>query len=223
MSYKSYLKTIIVSSALFISGSLLISAQASTNQSQILSQANNLNPKVLSLALTAYNNAQKQGVSVKKHVLTVIDYSQPSKDQRMYVIDLDHNKLLMNLRVAQGKGTGWMKAEHFSNVPQSKQSSLGLFETEHTYIGKHGLSLRLKGLDQGFNSNAESRAIVVHSAPYVSEDFANKYNRVGNSFGCPAVDKKYSNQLIDTIKDGSLIFSYYPDSNFLSHSQYLHA
>ncbi len=228
MTYNKILMPLIISSLLLLGGFSPSCAQANTSdlhisKSKILKEAHNLKPEVLSLALKAYTNAEKSGVGVNKHLLTVIDYSMPSAKKRMWVIDLNNSHVLMNLLVAHGKNTGWKDAKKFSNTPQSRETSLGLFETEQTYSGHNGYSLRLKGLDQGFNNNAESRAIVVHGAPYVSDAFAKQYNRVGNSWGCPAVDKKYSSQLINTIKGGSLLFAYYPDPTFLSHSIYLQA
>ena len=228
MTYRKKSKLFIASASLLIATSIFVSTtQAATpsqvSTSKILSEAKTLSPKVLKLALKSYNNAVRNGVGVNKHLLTVIDYSRHSNEKRLWVIDLNSSHVIMNLLVAHGKNTGWMDAKHFSNSPQSRETSLGLFETEGTYMGHNGLSLRLKGLDKGFNDHAESRAIVVHGAPYVSDAFAKQYGRVGNSWGCPAVDKKYAPELIKTIKGGSLIFSYYPDAKFLSHSQYLQA
>ena len=226
MTYRKLLMPFAIYASLLISGLVSPAAQASTthiSKSTILKEASDLKPQVLSLALKAYANAEKRGVGFNKHFLTVMDYSMPSAKKRLWVIDLSRSHVVMHLLVAQGKNTGWKDATKFSNTPQSRETSLGLFETEQTYSGHNGYSLRLKGLDQGYNNNAESRAIVVHGAPYVSKAFAKQYDRVGNSWGCPAVDKKYSTQLINTIKGGTLMFAYYPDPSFLSHSIYLQA
>jgi hypothetical protein len=196
-------------------------ATPTSSNTVILDEADGLSPKVLSLAITAYNNAQKEGVDIKKPVLTIIDYSMPSDQKRLWVIDLQQNKVMLNILVAHGKNSGYMNATKFSNKPSSLETSIGLFETEGTYYGHDGYSMRIKGLDKGFNDNAESRNIVIHGAAYVSKDFAKKYGRVGNSWGCPAVNLAVVHQFIDTIKNGSLIFSYYPDPNLLSKSQLL--
>ncbi|MBV53124.1 MAG: hypothetical protein CL816_03545 [Coxiellaceae bacterium] len=228
MTYIKKYKLLVTSAILFISTSFVLpTTHAATplqiSTSTILSDAKNLRPEVLALALKAYNNAIQNGVGVNNPLLTVIDYSRHSDEKRLWVIDLRSSHVIMNLLVAHGKNSGRMDAKHFSNSPQSRETSLGLFVTEGTYMGHNGLSLRLKGLDKGFNNNAESRAIVVHGAPYVSDAFAKQYGRVGNSWGCPAVDRQYAPKLINTIKGGSLIFSYYPDANLLLHSQYLQA
>ena len=179
-----------------------------------------LEPKVLKLALKAAARAHKKGLGSKK-ILTVIDYSKPSTQKRLWVLDLKNKKLLFYELVAHGKGTGQNRAKTFSNTPGSLQSSLGLFETLGTYQGKHGYTLKLKGLEKGVNDNAESRSIVIHGAWYVTEAFAKQHGRLGRRWGCPALDKKVARQVIDTIKGGSLLFVYYPDQGWMSGSEFL--
>lgn len=189
-----------------------------SNELQTLSQsAPNLDKKVLKLALNAYNKAKKSG-EVKKPVLTVIDYSLPSNRQRMWVFDLSQSKLLYNTYVAHGKNSGVDVPRHFSNKPNSKATSIGTYVTKDTYIGSKGYSLNLQGLEKGFNDNAYSRRVVVHGAWYVEPDFIKKSGRAGRSWGCPSIAKTEAKPIINTIKNGSVIFAYYPDKNYLSHS-----
>ncbi|HAT7748598.1 TPA: murein L,D-transpeptidase catalytic domain family protein [Legionella pneumophila] len=183
-------------------------------------KAPQLNKKVLKLALTAYKNASKRG-AVKKPVLTVIDYSLPSNKQRMWVFDLRNERLLYNTYVAHGKNSGVNVARSFSNRESSKQSSLGTYITKNTYIGHKGYSLNLQGLDRGFNDNAYNRRVVIHGAWYVEPEFIKKAGRAGLSWGCPAIAQTLAKPVINTIKNGSVVFAYYPDKKFLSHSGYL--
>lgn len=187
-----------------------------------LSQSDNAgpDPEVLELALKAATAAQSKGLGPKP-ILTVIDYSLPSDYRRLWVLDLQTREVLYHELVAHGKGSGVRKANSFSNRPGSRASSLGLFEASETYNGKHGYSLKLRGLEKRFNDNAASRAIVIHGAWYVSDSFAKKHGRVGRSWGCPALDLAVTRKLIDTIKDGSLIFAYYPDNEWLEQSTFL--
>jgi hypothetical protein len=182
-------------------------------------KAPKLDKKVLTLALTAYKNADKKG-AVKKPVLTVIDYSMPSNKQRMWVFDMRSERLLYNTYVAHGKNSGEV-AKQFSNRESSKQSSLGTYITKGTYIGHKGYSLNLQGLDKGFNDNAYNRRVVIHGAWYVEPDFIRRAGRAGLSWGCPAVAETIAKPLINTIKNGSVIFAYFPDKKFLSRSNYL--
>ena len=190
-----------------------------TQVQHLSTKAPKLNRNVLKLALTAYTNANKRG-AVKKPVLTVIDYSLPSNKQRMWVFDVRNEKLLYNTYVAHGKNSG-VVANHFSNRESSKQSSLGTYITKNTYIGHKGYSLNLQGLDRGFNDNAYNRRVVIHGAWYVEPDFIKRAGRAGLSWGCPAIAQTLAKPVINTIKNGSVVFAYYPDKNFLSHSGYL--
>ena len=191
-----------------------------TKLQHLSNKAPQLNKKVLKLALTAYKNANIKGV-VKKPMLTVIDYSLPSNKQRMWVFDLNRERLLYNTYVAHGRNSGVNRATHFSNAESSKQSSLGTYITKDTYIGHKGYSLNLKGLDKGFNDNAYNRRVVMHGAWYVEPRFIKQAGRAGLSWGCPAVSQTLAKPIINTIKNGSVIFAYFPDKNFLSHSGYL--
>ncbi len=193
---------------------------SSLQKVHFLSQAApKLNKKVLRLALTAYEKAAAAG-GVKKAVLTVIDYSLPSNEQRMWVFDLNRKKLLYNTYVAHGKNSGLDIPHHFSNKLSSKETSLGTYITRDTYMGSKGYSLNLQGLEQGFNDNAYSRRVVIHGAWYVEPDFIKKLGYAGRSWGCPAIAKTLAEPVINTIKGGSVVFAYYPDSNYLAHSNY---
>ncbi len=182
-------------------------------------KAPQLNKNVLKLALTAYKNADQKG-QVKKPVLTVIDYSLPSNKQRMWIFDMHKERLLYNTYVAHGRNSGEV-AHDFSNRESSKQSSLGTYITKDTYIGHKGYSLNLKGLDAGFNDNAYNRRVVMHGAWYMEPDFIRKTGRAGLSWGCPAIADTLAKPVINTIKNGSVIFAYFPDKKFLNKSNYL--
>ncbi len=181
----------------------------------------------LGLPVTAFNLAVKGWKKLKAEhavstdIISICDFSQSSVNKRLYVIDLQHQKLLFNTLVAHGKNTGEEYARSFSNEPSSNKSSLGFYITGKPYMGKHGLSLKLQGLENGFNNNAEERAIVMHGADYVSEDFVSHEGRLGRSWGCPAVPFTYNNQIINTIKEGSCLFVYYPDKSYLTASALL--
>jgi hypothetical protein len=186
-----------------------------------LIKAETIDPDVLKLALQATTCATQQGVVERPRTLTVIDYSQPSTKPRLWVLDLATGDVLFEELVAHGQGSGDDLATKFSDEPDSHQSSLGLFLTEETYTGKHGYSLRLEGLEDGVNGRARERAIVIHGAQYVSAGTVSALGRLGRSWGCPALGTDVAKRVIDTIKDGSLIFSYYPDQAWLSGSKFL--
>jgi hypothetical protein len=176
------------------------------------------NPHVLSLATRAADCARRQGLLDGFRHLAVIDYSLPSTQPRLWVFDVTRGRLLFQELVAHGRNTGERIAERFSNIEGSKMSSLGLFQTTETYYGSNGYSLRMRGLDAGFNDNALARAIVMHGAPYVSEAIADRLGRLGRSWGCPAVRQEVARTVIDTLKGGGLIFAYYPDRKWLNES-----
>lgn len=176
---------------------------------------------VFDLALGAVSCAVKSGAVQAPPTLTVIDYSRPSSEKRLWVFDLKSRELIYEELVAHGQGSGAGMATQFSNQPDTHRTSLGLFVTDTTYVGKNGYSLRLDGLDRGFNDRARERAIVMHGAPYVSDGFVKATGRLGRSWGCPAVSDLVARQMIDRVKGGGLVFSYYPDAEWLKASKYL--
>jgi len=162
---------------------------------------------VFEKALTGFLNLKiANNLNKNKNILTVVDFTKSSTQKRMWIIDIDKKKLLLNTYVAHGQGSGFDLANVFSNKEESHQSSLGFYVTNETYFGKHGLSLRLDGFDKGINDKARERAIVVHGANYVSESFIKQTGRLGRSHGCPAVPVELTNKVIDLIKDKTCLF-----------------
>ena len=184
------------------------------------SRLGSLDPHVFKLALNAASCAVRAGKTAVPATLTVIDYSKPSTKKRLWVVDLQARALLFEELVAHGQGSGANLATQFSNEAETHRSSIGLFETKDTYIGKNGYSLRLEGLDAGFNDHAMERAIVMHGAPYVSEALARTQGRLGRSWGCPALRADVAHELIDRVKGSGLVFAYYPDPKWLASSQF---
>lgn len=176
---------------------------------------NTPNYEALNYALEGW---EKLGKELKKPLLTVIDFTLPSTEKRLWVIDVEKREILLNSVVAHGRNTGELMAKNFSNTPESFQSSLGFYKTAETYQGKHGYSLRLDGLEKGFNDQARARAIVIHGADYAREEFAKSTGRLGRSLGCPALPPELSSKVIDLIKEGSLLFIYGNDDNYLKQS-----
>ncbi|RTQ46043.1 murein L,D-transpeptidase catalytic domain family protein [Hymenobacter gummosus] len=166
---------------------------------------------VLRNALIGYYNLRSRGLA-RRPVLTVIDFSRSSRQNRLWVIDLSRTRLLYHTLVAHGKNTGEEFARTFSNRPGSEMSSLGFYLTGDTYQGKHGLSLKLQGLDARYNSHAAERAVVVHGADYVGQDFIRQTGRLGRSQGCPALPPAESAGIIKTIKEGSVLYVQGPQS-----------
>ena len=189
--------------------------------SQLSSAAPGLDPKVLDLALQARTCAVAYGDVEGDTRLAVIDYSMPSTEKRLWVFDLQEGDVLYNEHVAHGQGSGGNMTTAFSNQDGSHQTSLGLFRTAETYVGGNGYSMRMDGLDAGYNDNARERLIVMHGAPYVNPDAARKQGRLGRSWGCPAVRDAVAREIIDTMKGGELLFSYYPDERWLDSSRFL--
>lgn len=186
----------------------------------ITSQANNLNSNVLTLSLKAYDTARKKGLD-DKQLLTIIDYSKPSTERRLWVVDLKNDKVLFNTWVAHGKNSGTVMATSFSNQRGSLKSSVGVYLTDEPYVGGDGYSLRLTGLEQKFNNNAYPRDVVMHGAWYVSPDVIKTYGALGRSWGCPAVSEKLAQPIINTIKNKTLIVVYANDQTWLRESTFL--
>jgi hypothetical protein len=182
---------------------------------------NNLNANKFALpklecfteALKGFHLLKEKGL-ISKNILTLIDFSMSSNSKRLWVIDLTTNTILYSSLVAHGRNTGNEFATSFSNIAQSFKSSLGFYATGEIYTGKHGKSLKLDGLEKGINSNARERAVVIHGAKYVSNSFIQNNKRLGRSLGCPALPVELTNEIIQTIKDKSCLFIYYPSETY---------
>ena len=176
---------------------------------------------VCELGMIGYYNMIAHDLIERESVITIIDYTMPSTEERLFVIDLDAADLLFGSLVAHGRNTGEDLAEEFSNEPGSLQSSLGFYVTGDDYRGVHGKSLKLSGVDTLYNENAMSRYIVVHGAWYCSEEFIEKHGRLGRSWGCPVLPLEISGEIIDVIRDGTCMFMYSDDDEYLEDSIYL--
>jgi hypothetical protein len=187
----------------------------------ISEQAENINPSVLKLSLSAYLKAKERGLA-DKELLTIVDYTKPSIERRLWVIDLKNEKVLFNTWVSHGKNSGTVNATSFSNKINSFKSSVGVFVTdEDAYVGNRGYSLRLHGLEPDINDNAYRRNIVFHGASYVNKATAQRNGMLGRTLGCLAVSKDMIKQLIDTIKDNTVVVAYYPDKTWLKKSDFI--
>lgn len=176
---------------------------------------------IFRLGMIGYYSLEGEGALGSKGLITIIDFSKPSTEKRFYTIDLKNQVLKYHTYVAHGRNTGENLATDFSNTPHSNQSSLGFYVTAETYVGSKGYSLRLDGKEESFNDKIRSRAVVIHAADYVTESWIRRYGRLGRSQGCPALPPKISKGVIDTIKNKTAIFTYYPDEHYLNASRYL--
>ena len=172
-------------------------------------------------AVKGYYYLHSQGKLNNDGVLSIVDFSLPSSKERLFVIDLDNDKLLYKTFVAHGRNSGTKYAREFSNRPESYKSSLGFYITRNTYQGQHGYSLRLEGEEEGINDNAMSRAIVMHSAEYVNQSLVKTQGYIGRSLGCPALPPQVYRPIIQKIKDGSCLFMYSPDARYEQRSKIL--
>ena len=168
-------------------------------------------------AMTGYLNLRQDGkLAEDKQLLTVIDFDLPSTEKRLWVLDLAKHEILFHTLVAHGHNSGENEATNFSNTDQSNMSSLGFYATGGEYQGKHGRSLKLQGLDEGFNTNAESRSVVMHGADYVSEAFIKQNGRLGRSLGCPALPMELKDQIIEAVTGGTCLFLNKSDAGYSS-------
>jgi hypothetical protein len=197
------------------------SVQAINDMNLMLhNEAPHLNQQVINKVLMTLKCANEYNVD-HNNILTIIDYSMPSNEKRLWVFDLREKKLLFHTYVSHGIKSGALISNYFSNQYNSKASSIGVYQTLQSYYGRDGLSLRLDGLDRSFNDNASNRSVVMHSGWYVEESFIKKYGRPGRSWGCPALPLENSKAIINTIKDKSLLVIYYPSDNWFSKSRFL--
>jgi hypothetical protein len=177
-----------------------------------------LSKQAFDLAQAGFKKMKRQGRLENDSVLSIIDFSQPSDRKRLYVLDLKNYKVLYNTLVAHGKKSGKLWAQYFSNSLSSYKSSIGFYLTGQPYEGNNGYSLKLQGLEKGFNNNALRRAIVLHGANYVCESYIAEQGYIGRSEGCPAVPQELAKDIIDTIKDGSCLFIYHPNKIYSQRS-----
>ncbi len=201
------------------------SALANTQTSIAASLYQEIGLEKAGLPFETFNTAMhgffllKEKGQIAKAILSIADMSKPSGEKRLYIIDMDKHQLLKHTYVAHGRNSGDVMATHFSNQPSSLQSSLGFYVTAGTYEGNNGYSLRLIGQEKGFNDNALNRAVVMHGAAYVNDQMARSTGRVGRSWGCPAVPLSEHKQIIDLVKNGSCLFVFAPEKNYLANSK----
>jgi hypothetical protein len=179
--------------------------------------------KLLGLAISGYLNLVEDGLVKRNTPLSIIDFSLPSSSKRLWIIDLDKGEILHHSLVSHGRNSGDLVAKKFSNINSSFMSSLGFYVTGETYQGKHGYSLRLDGVEKGFNDNARERAIVIHGADYANNDFVQATGRLGRSLGCPALPMALHKDIINTIRGGSCLFIYGNDKSYLNQSPLLNS
>jgi hypothetical protein len=177
-----------------------------------------LSKEAFDFAMKGHDYLAANGKLQNEDIISIVDFSLPSSQKRLFIVDLKNNKLLFHTYVSHGRGSGAEMATEFSNVPESNKSSLGFYVTGDTYMGKHGLSMRLLGQDEGFNSNAHDRSIVMHSASYVSEATIKAMGFCGRSEGCPAVPEELSKPIIETVKNGTCLFLYSPNQQYAANS-----
>jgi len=180
-----------------------------------------LNRRAFELAQQGYEKLKEQGALLNDNIISIIDFSLPSTEKRLYVVDLRNYQVLYKTYVAHGRNSGGLMANSFSNNASSNKSSLGFYKTLGTYMGKHGYSLKLQGLEKGINDNAYQRAIVMHGADYVNPGYIPKLGYIGRSQGCPAVSPQEATPIINAIKDGSCLFIYSPNSAYQHSSSIL--
>ena len=180
-----------------------------------------LSKQAYEYALKGFNYLLSQGKLVNNSIISIVDFSETSNKKRLFILDLKNYKILFNTFVAHGQNSGKEYADNFSNVPESLESSPGFYVTQETYIGQKGYCLRLEGEEAGINDNAYSRGIVMHAAPYVNAALANNRGFIGRSWGCPAVPPELHLAIINRIKNGTCLFLYTPNKNYISNSRIL--
>ena len=187
--------------------------------SSITASGSQLSQQVFEIAFSGFDKLQAQGKLSQDSILTIIDFSKSSREKRMHVVDLKSGRLLFNSVVAHGRNSGDEYAQHFSNQPNSHKSSLGFYVTGGTYSGSNGYSMILNGMEKGFNDKAKDRAIVMHGAAYANENVLYSGQRLGRSYGCPALPQQLNKQVIEKIKGGNCLFIFYPDQQYLNNSK----
>jgi hypothetical protein len=180
-----------------------------------------LKPELYRIGLEGFERLKAMGLARNDSLLTLIDFSLPSTAERFFVINILRNSMVCRSLVAHGRNSGELFANKFSNRLHSFESSLGFFITGNEYTGTQGCSLQLIGMDKGFNDRSLDRGVVIHGAPYATPEYALKYGRLGRSLGCPALPPAVSKKVIQLIRDGAVVFCYYPDPDYIHHSTVL--
>ncbi|ELR69669.1 hypothetical protein C900_04894 [Fulvivirga imtechensis AK7] len=223
-------KVLVIASMLLISSASIFAIDPKSEKSELLTsfvestynllkyEGKKPDFELYKRGIVGYLNLKKQNKLSNSKYLTLIDFRLSSNKKRMWVIDIKQNKVVYHSLVAHGRNTGNEFAKVFSNTPNSNSSSLGFYLTAETYYGKHGLSLRLDGMEPGFNNNARKRAVVMHSADYVDKSYTEAYGRIGRSFGCPSIPIDGHKELIGKLANNSCLFIYYPDKEYLQKS-----
>jgi len=206
----------------FIAGSEKTVVAATESLFQCLSEPD-LPLAAFKSSIETYKRLEEEGQIINNRVITIIDFTKPSNLERLFVIDLVKGKVLYKSLVAHGENSGENYATSFSNNPESHQSSLGFYLTGKSFVGRHGNSLLLDGLEKGINDNARNRAVVIHGATYVSQGFIKSNGRLGRSFGCPALPEETVSEIIDTIQKKSLLFIYSSDRNYCNNSSFFNS
>jgi hypothetical protein len=229
-THRKYSEEIVISSPSISTNPVVVAVKSSAQLMQEEADAmydsmklkkSGLSEKAFEYAWKGYKQLLEEGQLNNNSVLSICDFSQSSRQKRLYIIDITEMKLLLNTYVAHGRNSGGEYARSFSNNPDSHKSSLGFYITRKTYFGDHGLALKIDGLENGINDKADERNIVIHGSKYVGPNYL-RYNRVnGRSFGCPAVPAKDTQKVINTIKDGSCLFIYHPAKFYLLKSKIL--
>ena len=183
-----------------------------------LSSKFNISIEALQNAVKVYQQLKLAGQLNNQQFLTIADFSKPSSEKRLFIINMEKMELVFKSLVAHGRNSGTLMAEKFSNKMESYQSSMGFFITGNVYKGKHGMSLQLEGIEAGINDKAKQRAIVIHGADYVNEQLIKKQGYIGRSLGCPAVPNNQVKDIIETIKGSSLFYIHTPDKSYLQKS-----
>lgn len=217
-----YLKTTAATNKVELSVNEMIAEKADSIYDTLHLLQAGLQEEAFEQAYKGYYKLLEQGM-VQNEVLTIADFSKPSSDERLFVIDMEKGKILFHTLVAHGRNSGLNYATEFSNKLESNKSSLGFYLTLQTYYGGKGYALRLQGLEKGINDNAFARAIVLHGSDYVTSQFANNNGYLGRSLGCPAVPTRQTKAIINSIKNGSLLFIYHPTENYKSKSTILNS
>lgn len=181
----------------------------------------NLSYKVFKYAMTGYFNLSQQGKLGDKKMISIIDFTKKSSLKRFYTIDLEELAVKFFTYVSHGKNSGEDEVKSFSNIVHSNQSSLGFYVTGETYVGSKGYSLKLDGMEKGYNDRIRERAVVIHNAEYVSEAWIKKYGRLGRSQGCPALPVELGKKIIDVVKEKTMVFAYFNDEQYLRSSSIL--